>query len=173
MAAPKCPICSREFVKRASRRGVFEKFLSYFYIFPFRCQLCHYRFRRIQWGTVYRKIVYDRREFERVPVYLNVSISAESGENCNGALQDLSLGGCRLTTAAEFGEGAILRLGLCIPSQDHPIVIDAAAVRNIGIEHTHVEFLQLEHNERQRLRLLLKELQEARNAVVDDKTVAA
>jgi hypothetical protein len=173
MAAPACPICSREFVKRASRHGVFEKVLSYFYIFPFRCQLCHYRFKRLQWGTVYHKVVYDRRELERVPVYLNVSISAESGEHFNGALRDLSVGGCRLATGEAFGEGTILRLELRIPNDPLPIVVDAAAVRNAGIEHAHVEFLRLEHGERQRLRLLLMELQEARNAVLDDKTVAA
>ena len=50
MADLKCPNCARDFVRRVSRTGVVERLLSVFYVYPFKCQLCGYRFRFFQWG---------------------------------------------------------------------------------------------------------------------------
>jgi hypothetical protein len=54
MPQPICPKCSSDYVERVSRIG-FERLISLFYIYPFRCQPCGHRFRLLQWGVTYRK----------------------------------------------------------------------------------------------------------------------
>jgi hypothetical protein len=155
-----------------SRRSGFERILSSFYIYPFRCQLCGHRFKLLQWGELYRKTFYDRREFERLPVCLNASIWAESGEHGEGTLRDLSMQGCGLTTSVAFSEGSILRLELHDPNDDLPIIVQAAVVRNAAPSHSEIEFLRLHHAERERLRLFVKGLLAAREAATKDRTTA-
>jgi len=173
MIQSRCPKCSGEFLRRVSRRGGLERMLSSFYIYPFRCQLCGHRFKLLQWGEMYRKTYYDRREFERLPVSLDASIWGESGEHDEGTLRDLSMGGCGLTTGVAFGEGSILRLELHVPDEDLPIVVQAAVVRNAASSHSEIEFLRLQHAERERLRVLVKELLAVRLADADDKNAAS
>src|SRR5262245_44974341 len=55
ISRPVCPKCSSEFVKRASRVG-FERLMSVFYIYPFRCEPCGHRFRIMQWRVTYTRI---------------------------------------------------------------------------------------------------------------------
>jgi hypothetical protein len=160
-------------MKRVSRHGGFERLLSLFYIYPFRCQLCGHRFKLLRWGKMYRKTYYDRREFERTPVSLSASIWGESGEHGEGWLQDLSMRGCRLTSGVAFVEGRIVRLELHVRDDDLPIVVQAAIVRNAGSSHMEIEFLQLDHVERERLRLLVKDLLAARAVETDDKNAAS
>ena len=50
-----CPKCSSDHVKRVSRIG-HERLISLFYIYPFRCEACRHRFRRLRWGVTYTKI---------------------------------------------------------------------------------------------------------------------
>lgn len=66
MASLKCPKCSRDFVRRSSRVGWIEKFLSLFYVYPFKCQLCGLRFRFLQRGVRYTRVVEDRRLYDRL-----------------------------------------------------------------------------------------------------------
>jgi hypothetical protein len=156
-----------------SRSGGFERILSGFYIYPFRCQLCGHRFKLLRWGEMYRKTYYDRREFERMPVSLDASFWEESGEHGEGTLRDLSMRGCGLTTGVAFGEGSILRLELHVPDDDLPIVVQAAVVRNAVSSHSEIEFLRLQHAERDRLRVFVAELLAARNAETADKKPAS
>jgi hypothetical protein len=169
----KCPKCSGEFLRRVSRRGGWEWLLSIFYVYPFRCQLCGHRFRLLRWGEMYRKTYYDRHEFERRPVSLTASIWGESGEHGEGTLQDLSIRGCRLTTGVPFRQGSILRLELHVPKDDLPIVVQAGVVRNANSSHSEVEFLQLQHAERERLRVLVKDLLAMQAAETEDKNTAS
>ena len=60
MPQPICPRCSSDCVKRVSRVGT-ERLLSFFYIYPFRCQPCGHRFKLLQWGVTYTRIDLDRR----------------------------------------------------------------------------------------------------------------
>ena len=158
---------------RVSRRGGFELLLSVFYIYPFRCQLCGRRFKLLRWGKMYRKTYYDRRELERRPVSLNASIWGESGEHGEGTLQDLSLRGCRLTSGVAFRTRSIVRLELHVPNEDLPIIVQAGVVRNIGSSQSEIEFLRLQHVERERLRVLVKDLLAARVAEADDENAAS
>jgi predicted nucleic acid-binding Zn ribbon protein len=59
MPQPVCPKCSSEYVKRASRDG-FERLMSLFYIYPFRCKPCAHRFRLLQRGVTYTRVELDR-----------------------------------------------------------------------------------------------------------------
>jgi hypothetical protein len=167
MTRANCPKCFGGFIRRVSRRGGFERLLSSFYIYPFRCQLCGHRFKLLKWGEVYRKTYYDHREFERLPISFSVSIWGESGEHGHGTLQDLSIKGCRLATAVAFRQGNILRLELHVPNDTVPIVVQAAVVRNIGAFHCEIEFLQLHHAERERLRAMVKGLLASRDAKLE------
>src|SRR5499433_4610648 len=54
MPQPVCPKCSSDYVERAHRVGL-ERLISFFYIYPFRCQPCGHRFRLLQWGVTYTK----------------------------------------------------------------------------------------------------------------------
>jgi chromosome segregation ATPase len=52
---PVCPKCSSDYVKRVSRIGS-ERLMSFFYIYPFRCEPCGHRFRLFKWGVRYTRI---------------------------------------------------------------------------------------------------------------------
>ena len=59
MPQPVCPKCSSDYVKRVSRIG-FDRLISLFYIYPFRCLPCGHRFRFLQWCITYTKIELDQ-----------------------------------------------------------------------------------------------------------------
>jgi hypothetical protein len=172
MARSKCPKCSGEFLRRASRRG-FERLLSIFFIYPFYCQLCGHRFRLVRWGEMYHKNYYDQGELESRPVSMNVSVWSESGEHDEGTLQELSMRGCRLSSGVAFSEGSIVRLELHVGNDELPIVIQAGVVRNVGSSQSQIEFLQFQHAERERLRELVKNLLAAPVVQSDDDKLAS
>jgi hypothetical protein len=99
-----CPKCSREFVKRVPRQGFTEKLLGVFYIYPFRCQLCGYRFRFLQWGVRYQRIQEDRREYERLAINCPVSLRGENLYS-EGRVVDISLGGCTAMIETQLSTG--------------------------------------------------------------------
>jgi hydrogenase maturation factor HypF (carbamoyltransferase family) len=53
---PTCRRCHSEYVKRVSRANLVEHFLSRYYIYPFRCQVCGHRFKVWQRGVAYTRI---------------------------------------------------------------------------------------------------------------------
>jgi hypothetical protein len=131
--------------------------------------LCGHRFKLLRWRKVYHKAVYDRREFERLPVSLKTSIWAESGEHGEGIIEDLSVIECTLASDVPFREGSIVRLELYVPQIEAPIVVQAGVVRAIGTNHSQVEFLRMQHGERERLRVLIKDLLAERGASTNEK----
>ena len=68
MTQLKCPNCSRQFVRRVSRRGVAESLLSVVYVYPFKCQICGFRFPMLRWGVRYVRVEVDHREYDRMPM---------------------------------------------------------------------------------------------------------
>jgi hypothetical protein len=50
----KCPKCRNSGVRRSPRKTAMEYVLSLAYVYPFRCEFCGRRFKRIQWGRRYR-----------------------------------------------------------------------------------------------------------------------
>jgi hypothetical protein len=157
MAQLKCPNCGREFARRVSRTGMAELLLSYFYVYPFKCQLCGERFRFFQWGVRYVRVEEDRREYDRMEMNFPVSFYGQdvSGE---GSVVNVSMGGCSFRTATKVETSAILNLSLQISKEVPPVVVDAAMVRNVRAGTIGVEFLLWQQSERERLQLFVRGL---------------
>ena len=152
-----CPKCSREFVKRVPRQGFTEKVLGVFYIYPFRCQLCGYRFRFLQWGVRYQRIQEDRREYERLAINCPVSLR---GENlyCEGSVVDISLGGCTAMIETQLSTGDLCSVGLYLSNDVLPVRVDAAVVRTARPNSLGIEFIKFLDNDRERLQLFIRGL---------------
>jgi hypothetical protein len=157
MLNPTCPDCSKSFVKRVSPKGVCERLTTLFYVYPFRCQLCGYRFKQPQWGVRYLRIDEDQREYDRMAVSFPVMLPGNDGDT-QGIVTDISMGGCTLTSAVELARGDIVGLNLQLSSQDLPVVVDAAIVRNVRSTTAGMEFLSLQEYDRSRLQIFIRGL---------------
>jgi hypothetical protein len=166
MAQLKCPNCGREFVRRVSRVGPIEIFLSYFYVYPFKCQLCGDRFRLFQWGVRYVRVEEDRREYDRMEMNFPVSFYGQdvAGE---GNVVNVSMGGCSFRTSTKIESGTILNLSLQISKDVPPVIIDAAMVRNMRAGIVGVEFMLWQQSERERLQLFVRGLLIGRGVDLD------
>ena len=157
MAQLKCPNCGREFVRRVSRSGILEVLLSYFYVYPFKCQLCGERFRHREWGVRYIRVETDRREYDRVEMNFPVSFFGQDIKG-EGIVINVSMGGCSVRTDAKVETGAIINLSLYISKDVPPVVIDAAMVRNARAGTIGLEFLLWQQSERERLQQFVRGL---------------
>jgi hypothetical protein len=155
MADLKCPNCARDFVRRVSRVGLGERLLSVFYVYPFKCQLCGYRFRFFQWGVRYFRVEEDRREYDRMEITFPVAFASEAGSG-EGSLMNVSMGGCSFRTKASLPVGTILKLTLQVSSDIPAVVVDAGVVRSVRTGGVGVEFLQWQQSERERLQLFVR-----------------
>lgn len=157
MATIKCPNCSSEFVRRVARLGMFEVLLSYIYFYPFRCQLCGYRFRFLEWGVRYLRVEEDKRTYDRLPMNFPVAFTGDkiSGQ---GTVQNLSMGGCSIVTDTKIERGTILNLALSVSKEITPMIVEAAVVRYVRPENFGVEFLRWQSGERERLQLFVRGL---------------
>src|SRR5262245_390532 len=171
MAVAKCPNCAREFVRRASRVGFVEILLSYFYVYPFRCQLCGHRFRHFQWGVRYVRVVEDRREYDRMAINFPVSCSGQEVSG-DGKVLNLSMAGCSFSTSTKLESGALLKVSLQISKDVPPVIVDAAVVRNVRSSSVGVEFLSWQQGERERLQLFIRGLLIGRGANLGSRTAA-
>ena len=157
MAQPICPRCSSEYVRRVSRVGLGEQLMSHFYIYPFRCQLCGHRFKLLQWGITYTRVEEDRREYERLAAQFPLAFTA-GVVNGNGSAVDISMGGCTFHTETRLTQGSIVRLGLQVSKDIAAVNVEAAVVRSVSDGRTGVEFLRVEHSERERLQRFIRGL---------------
>ena len=171
---PICPSCRSEYVKRVSRVGLAERFLSLFYTYPFCCQLCGYRFKVRQRGVTYTRIKEDRREYYRWSADFPITFRAGT-KGVAGSIIDISMGGCAFHTEALMLEGIILQLDLQLPHETTPLKIEAAVVRSVRRRLASVEFLRIESGERERLKGFVRSLmltQMNSNDVEDSRLVA-
>jgi PilZ domain len=155
MADIKCPNCARDFVRRVPRAGLIEVFLSPFYFYPFKCQLCGERFREFQWGVRYTRVEEDRREYDRMEIDFPIHFAGENIAG-DGVLLNTSMGGCRFKNNANLGLGMILRIDLEVSADLPPVVVDAAVVRNLSTGSAGVEFLRWRESERERFQLFVR-----------------
>jgi len=155
MAEIKCPNCARDFVRRVPRAGLSEVVLSVFYVYPFKCQLCGERFRDLQWGVRYTRVEEDRRDYDRMEIDFPIGFAGDDIRG-DGAVLNVSMGGCRFKTGAQLGLGTILRVELRVSADLPPVIVDAAVVRSVGGGSIGVEFLQWQEGERQRLQLFVR-----------------
>src|SRR4026209_3002355 len=122
MLQPLCPNCSRDYTKRVSRAGFKERLLSIIYVYPFRCQLCGYRFRVMQRGVRYTRVEEDRREYNRMPTNFPVSFACD-GVEATGHVLDISLNGCSVDADTMIAEGSIVRVALQMSEELAPISV--------------------------------------------------
>lgn len=113
-------------MRRSGRRGLVEIVLSWFYVYPFRCQYCGHRFRTLQWGRRYRSGRPDRRRYERLSVDFPVRLSGLPG-SARGRMTDLSINGCTVTTDVILADGALVQLTLEVPGRP-PFTLETAVV---------------------------------------------
>lgn len=158
MASIKCPNCGRDFVRRVSRAGLVEKLLSLFYVYPFRCQLCSKRFRFFQRGVRYRRVMEDRREYQRMEMKFPVTITGQDDFRAEGIVLNLSMGGCSVATDADLDAGMIVKMKLAITGMTQPVSVEAAIVRNFLGNVAGLEFLRWQGTERERLQLFIRGL---------------
>jgi len=157
MPNPICPRCFSGFVRRTRRKGPVGRLVSWFSIYPFRCQLCQHRFHALQRKVNYKRIDEDRREYERLTVNLGATIVAGTIRG-QGTITDISMAGCSLRTEIPLEAGNLVYMELQLPDQADPIEVEVAALRNIASNHASVEFLQFERGERERLRHFIRKI---------------
>lgn len=150
MAQLKCPNCSRQFVRRVSRNGLAESLLGLVYVYPFKCQICGFRFRMLKWGVRYVRVAEDHREYDRMPMSFPLTFQ-DKNLNGKGTAINVSMGGCRFSTLSQVAIGVILQLGLRISDDVPPVEVDAAVARYVRGQSVGVEFLQWRQSERERL----------------------
>lgn len=157
MADLRCPNCSKEYVARVARVGFAEDLLSLFYIYPFKCQLCGYRFCALRWGVRYLRMEEDRREYERLPTAFPLVFSAEDFGG-GGVACDVSMSGCTFRAETrQPKEGNVLNMRLQI-SKDFDSIGVEAVVRNVRQDHVGVEFLCFEQADKERLQHYVRDL---------------
>ena len=137
--------------------GAAETLLGIFYIYPFKCQLCGFRFRMPQWGVRYVRVPEDSRDYDRMPANFPLTFESYNLKG-QGAATNLSMGGCNFNTRTTLASGMVLRMELQLAAEVAPVVVDAAAVRYTSKGSVGVEFLQWQEGERERLQLYVRGL---------------
>jgi PilZ domain len=155
MNHPVCPECSTEYVRRVRRRSIAERFLSVVYIYPFRCQLCGYRFKTLRWGDKYVRFDEDARDYERLERNIPFTLICKE-MTITGWVSEISMSGCTLQTLTQIRPGQVTSLQLHVPTLNESIMIDAAIVKNTSDNRAGLEFLRLSHRERKRLQSFIR-----------------
>ena len=154
MSQVKCPSCSREFVRRVVRAGLRERLAGWFFIYPFKCQICGLRFRSFRWGARYLRLRADHREYDRMAMNLPVRFRGDGFDGA-GSVTDISMGGCRFTTESKLNTRAIMRLEFKVSDDAAPVIVELAVLRDWHNQVAGVEFLRCDPSERERLQLFV------------------
>jgi hypothetical protein len=144
-----CPRCRWGVVQRSPRTGLFERLISLLYVYPFRCQVCMYRFRAWRLGTRYSRQRDDRREYARVEVRLPVVASFHRSHS-TGELIETSVTGGTLETDLQLPEGALIQLEIELPD-GKSVAVDGAVVRSVRAGSLGLSFTWMRVPERARL----------------------
>ena len=121
----RCPHCGLDTVRRIRRKGRLDFLLTMMGVWPFRCQHCAYRFRRLTPAARFTKT--DRREYERLPTEIGATISGKPSGECD-QIVDLSMGGCRIKTQMALPPSALLHLQLALPDRERVVTVQTAMV---------------------------------------------
>jgi DNA-directed RNA polymerase subunit RPC12/RpoP len=155
MFQPNCPNCSHDYTKRVSRLGFKERLLSIIFVYPFRCQLCGYRFVFKQWGVVYKPIEEDPREYSRMPMNFPASFVCDNVEG-TGTVLDISINGCSLQGNTAMAQGSIICIALQFSEELAPVEVEAAVVHAVGTNRVGLEFLRFAPRDRERLQVFIR-----------------
>lgn len=98
----------------------------------------------------------NRRDGNRFEVRLFTDVLRElpvpSARQADGLILDLSIRGCRVCGTAPVKKGDYIALSVKLGGQAHPVEIELASVRWVGINDFGVEFIRLSGRDQQRLR---------------------
>ena len=146
----RCKRCAMRFVRPSRKQKAFESLLRRFSFYPFRCQLCRYRFYLMQRGGMPQTKM-ERREYLRVPVMFPVTFSEGKcvGE---GTLSNFSIQGCTMESNTRPRSGCTLSLTFKTEEYRPPITIDLAVVRSGLGRRFGLEFLKVRAGDEERLR---------------------
>lgn len=143
-------------VRQAARRNTLEQFLRILTVYPFRCQLCTHRFL----SFLGKPTVNPHRDYERIlvryPVRFSSAFSEEPAKEEEGAVVDLSIRGCTVTSPIPVPKDACLRLKIELTDQDSLITIDGAIVRSTNDKRFGLEFVKVRSEEEERLRGIIQ-----------------
>jgi len=145
----RCPRCGSESVRRSSRVGGYERLISAFYRYPFRCQRCAHRFRALHWGHRYPHPSGERRDYERVVVRLRARLTAGT-ESAEAETTDVSITGCAVRTSAQFPPGTEVRVTLHL-GPGRTVEIAEAVVRAAREGRVSLQFVHIGVDEQRRL----------------------
>ena len=157
MKAPACPRCGSGLVGRTHRQGLYERLMSVAYIYPFRCQTCHRRFRRFRWRERYVRVHLDRRGLERVPCRIPVTFHWKNGGQGDGMVRDVSAAGCAIETKATVPVGALVQLQMS-PESEPPLDVEVGEVRVRQGIFMGVRFVKVADADAEHLRKLIVRL---------------
>lgn len=143
----RCPHCHNNFARRSRRKGFREHLFSWFFRYPFRCQVCGHRFRAFQVRRRYRNRPQERRQLLRVGVHIPVTFvqMVKPGQELvgQGVLLDLTRESCYLQTTTSLPVGASLNLALQMTPEAPVITIDLAMVRHVRPQGVSLVFLRV------------------------------
>ena len=151
MKHPRCPSCGTPFVRVAYDEGTFERLLTRFKFFPFRCQLCTYRFHSFSSESSAPTSASERRQYERLPVSFRANFYAEDSVRIDNRVTDISMGGCTLETTATLPRGTFLELFIKPASDDEAIRIETAMVCSLRSDSMGIRFLEVLAHDKHRL----------------------
>jgi len=146
----RCKRCAMQFVRPSHEQKAFDSLLRRLSVYPFRCQLCRYRFYLMQRGGMPETIT-ERREYLRVPVMFSVTFSGEKFDG-EGTVSNFSIQGCTMESSSRPRSGS--RLSLTLKTQEYrpPVTIDLAVVRSGLGKRFGLEFLKVRAGDEERLR---------------------
>ena len=101
----------------------------------------------------------EHRQHPRFPVQFRSSFSSANIVSGEGKLSDLSIRGCRISSAADVKPGTTLRLQVDVSSDAPAIQITQAVVRWCRGGSFGLEFVSLSPGEWARLQQVVKELE--------------
>src|SRR5262245_37853850 len=144
----RCPRCGSPSVRRSSRVGAYERIISAFYLYPFRCQRCAHRFRALRWAR-YPHPAGERRDFDRMAVHVPARLTAGT-ESADAETTDLSITGCAVRTSARFPPGTEVSVMLQLGAQQ-TVFIAEAIVRAAHEGRVSLQFVHVAIEEQLRL----------------------
>lgn len=97
----------------------------------------------------------ERRTSQRIPVAFPVDFPPVKNQ---GAVVDLSSGGCRINSPIRLPVTTYLQLRFQVSLQEPPIEVDLANVRWLRDSHLGVQFLNLRPEHKARLQRLIEPL---------------
>lgn len=100
----------------------------------------------------------DKRKFSRHHIELSVTFTGDQVSD-QGRVLDLSVGGCRVKSAAAIFSGEFIGMLIQLPGRDMPLAIGLATVRWASEQEFGVEFIRMEPDQQALLHRFTQKLE--------------